>query len=69
MSKEGKVKPVTADFRTGDNEDLFCYLVKYAKEYNNGKLAPALMDIVRDHEQSKIDRSMLIIQGDKVISR
>lgn len=64
-----KVRPITTDFRTGENEDLFCYIAKYAKEFTGGKLAPAIISIVRDHEQSKIDRSMVIISGDKIISR
>lgn len=62
------VKPVTVDFRTGGNEDLYEYVKQYAKTHTNGKLSRAIIDIVRDHKNDGMSRSILMIQGNQVMS-
>jgi hypothetical protein len=62
------VKPVTTDFRTGGNEDLYDYVKEYADAHTNGRLSKAIIDIVRDHKNKDISRAIITIQGNSVMS-
>lgn len=65
-----KLKPVTVDFRKSGYEDLYDYIENYAEKNCNGKMASAILDIIRDHQQSKISRSdILVVQGDRIIAK
>ena len=64
-----KIKPITTDFRTGSNEDLFVYVSEYAKNHTGGKLAPAIMSIIRDHKDKELQHQVLMVQGNTVLAR
>lgn len=64
------IKPVTIDMRKSGYEDLFDYVKNYSQNNCGGKMASAILDIIRDHQQSNLDRSnILIVQGDRIISK
>lgn len=65
-----KIKPVTIDMRKSGYEDLYEYVKQYSETHCRGKMASAILDIIRDHQQSKFDRSnIIVVQGDRIISK
>jgi hypothetical protein len=65
-----KLKPVTIDMRKSGYEDLYQYVKSYAEANCNGKMASAILDIIRDHQQSNIVRpNIMVVQGDRIISK
>jgi hypothetical protein len=68
--KPMKLKPVTVDFRKSGYEDLYDYVEKYAEQNCNGRMASAILDIIRDHHQNNIPRSSIfVVQGDRIIAK
>jgi hypothetical protein len=56
--------------RKSGYEDLYEYVKSYAEANCNGKMASAILDIIRDHQQSNIARpSIMVVQGDRIISK
>ena len=65
-----KLKPITVDTRKAGYEDLYEYITEYANKNCKGKLAAAVLEMVRDHQQSKVDRkNIMIVQGDRIIGK
>jgi len=56
--------------RKSGYEDLYEYVKQYSQDHCGGKMATAILNIIRDHQQSDIVRSnIFVIQGDRIISK
>jgi metal-responsive CopG/Arc/MetJ family transcriptional regulator len=63
------IKPITIDLRKDGYEDLYDYVLEYAKKNNRGKISSAVIDIIRDHEQKQMEKNIIVLQGDRVLAK
>jgi metal-responsive CopG/Arc/MetJ family transcriptional regulator len=63
------IKPITIDLRKNGYEDLYNYVLEYAKKNNRGKISSAVIDIIRDHEQKQMEKNIIVVQGDRVLAK
>jgi metal-responsive CopG/Arc/MetJ family transcriptional regulator len=63
------IKPITIDLRKDGYEDLYDYVLEYAKKNNRGKVSSAVIDIIRDHEQKQMEKNIIVLQGDRVLAK
>jgi metal-responsive CopG/Arc/MetJ family transcriptional regulator len=63
------IKPITIDLRKDGYEDLYDYVLDYAKKNNRGKISSAVIDIIRDHEQKQMEKNIIVLQGDRVLAK
>jgi metal-responsive CopG/Arc/MetJ family transcriptional regulator len=63
------IKPITIDLRKDGYEDLYNYVLEYAKKNNRGKISSAVIDIIRDHEQKQMEKNIIVLQGDRVLAK
>ncbi|MEN9389145.1 MAG: hypothetical protein RLY61_229 [Candidatus Parcubacteria bacterium] len=63
------IKPITIDLRKDGYEDLYNYVLEYAKKNNRGKVSSAVIDIIRDHEQKQMEKNIIVLQGDRVLAK
>jgi metal-responsive CopG/Arc/MetJ family transcriptional regulator len=63
------IKPITIDLRKNGYDDLYDYVLQYAKKNNRGKISSAVIDIIRDHEQKQMEKNIIVVQGDRVLAK
>jgi len=57
------IRNATVDFRKSGCEDVFDYVVTYAEKNCNGKLATAILEIIKEHKYIHTDHKVVIMQG------
>lgn len=56
-------RPTTVDWRKNGTEGLFEYLAEYANKNCEGRLATALIEIVREHKDLNTNHPIIVSRG------
>ncbi len=61
---------ITTDFRKKGYEDLARYVEEYATKYTQGKLASAVLEIIKEHKASSTNSNeVLLSQNGKIVGK
>lgn len=61
---------ITVDFRKKGYEHLAGYVEDYASKYTQGKLASAVLDIIKEHKASATNSSeVFLVQNQQVVGK
>lgn len=57
------IRNSTIDFRKNGCENLFEYVADYADKNCNGRLATAILEIIKEHKYNNTEHKVVIMQG------